>query len=134
MAITAVDSNVLFDILLPDPKFRTSSLQLLHHAHSEGRIIICEVVRAEVSAHFDDKNEFVRFLAETAILSVPSSDAACHLAGSLWKKHRKKGGARDRILPDFLVASHALFHADRLLTRDLGFYKRGIPELTFLTQ
>lgn len=44
-------------------------------------------------------------------------------AGSMWRRYLQSGGTRERIVADFLVASHAQLHADRLLTRDRGFYR-----------
>ncbi|MBN2124195.1 MAG: hypothetical protein JW821_07875 [Deltaproteobacteria bacterium] len=35
----------------------------------------------------------------------------------------KRGAKRDRIVADFLIGAHALLKADRLPTRDRGFYK-----------
>jgi len=45
-------------------------------------------------------------------------------AGQIWQKYRKAGGKRTRILADFLICAQAENHAEQLLTRDHGFYKK----------
>jgi predicted nucleic acid-binding protein len=46
--VTAVDTSVLLDVLLDDPKHASTSLVALHRAAAEGSLVISETSLAEV--------------------------------------------------------------------------------------
>ena len=128
--ITAVDSNVLFDVLLDDPVFSARSQDALRRASREGALILCEAVYTEVAGLFPERERALleTFFRETGIQLVASRPEALFKAGHLWKRARPSGAHR-RLLADFLVGAHALLQAERLLTRDKGFYRAAFSGL-----
>ena len=152
--ITAVDTNIILDVLIPGEPFVESSKKLLDHHLSKGKLIICEIVFAELSSEFPSEEELRLFLTETGMRLVYSNEYSLFLAGSRWTKYARKeaknryscskcGHAfevtcpqcaakltkRFHVLGDFLIGAHALVQADCILSRDLGVYKTYFNDL-----
>lgn len=127
--ITAVDTSVLIDIFGGDPVFGPASRETMRRCRLEGRILICGIVWAEVSGFFDTPSQFVAALGGIGAEFSSMSPDAAFTAGKNWRAYRSRGGPRERVLADFLVGGHAFHHADRLVTRDIRFHERYLPEL-----
>lgn len=156
--ITAVDTNIILDILIPDEPFGESSKELLDRHVSAGQLIICEVVYAELAARFSSEKELKTFLAETGIRLVYSNEKSLCIAGARWAEYARKANKnllscfrcgknfeltcpqcatiltrRPHVLADFLIGAHALAHADCILSRDFGVYKTYFSDLNVIS-
>lgn len=121
--ITAVDTNILFDIFGADPKFGEPSANALRQAMQEGALAACELVWAEAGAAFNSKESFLKAMGRLGITFSPITRETALVAGQVWGKYRSAGGKRERVAADFLIGAHAKIQSDRLLTRDKDFYK-----------
>jgi predicted nucleic acid-binding protein len=130
--ITAIDANVLLDILAPNQKFYEASVQALENAASDGALVVCDLVYAELCIHFITLAESDRFLHGNEIRVEALNREAHFLASRVWRAYRKQGGQRARILADFLIGAHAQVQASRLMSRDRGFYGKLFSKLSLI--
>jgi len=114
---TFVDSSVLLDIFTEDERWLTWSQTQLTQAAQRGAIVLNAVVLAEVSPRFQRVEDLRGALPSmTEIEAIPA--AAAFLAGHAHADYRRVGGARQAVLPDFLIGAHAAVTRRPLLTRD----------------
>ena len=80
---TLVVSSVLLDILVDDSRFGNASETALKEASSKGRLVVCEVVVAELRPALSSAAELVDFCDDIGLEFKACSIEAALLAGTM---------------------------------------------------
>jgi predicted nucleic acid-binding protein len=135
---TALDTSILSPVWAGAPTAATIAAQL-SKARAEGALVVSAPVFVELSAIPGLNVQMVRkALAETDIAIDFDLEedvwmlAAASFAAYAVRRRRSGGGSPKRLLPDFVIAAHALLKADRLMTRDPDRYTTDFRQLRLL--
>ncbi len=131
--MTLIDSNVLIDLLIDDPKWSDWSLAHLEQAALKGPLLINDIVYAETSTRYLAIEDFESALVIANVSVVPTPRTALFLAGKAFTQYRRAGGVRTGVA-DFFIGAHAAVEQLPLLTRDPRRYRHYFPTVVLITQ
>src|SRR5579884_3604568 len=94
--ITAVDTPVLLDVLIPGAPHAADSERRLAEALTAGPLVVCPIVVAELGACFSREEELKAFLRDTGLRIDPFAFASLYLAGRAWREHGPGEGTSRR--------------------------------------
>ena len=127
-----VDSNVILNLVLDDPRWADWSSRTLNSYAQGADLCINPVIYSEVSIGFQSIEELeeVILMGGFRILEIPKE--ALFLAGKIFLRYRKNKGTKRSPLPDFYIGAHAAVFKMDLMTRDTSKYRTYFPTLNII--
>jgi predicted nucleic acid-binding protein len=127
-----VDSNVILDLFLDDPRWAQWSETTLEDCASHGRLYISPVVYSEISIGFERIEDLEQAVSTAGFHMVPIPREALFLAGKAFVKYRKRSGRKTSPLLDFFIGAQAAVLGLPLVTRDVARYRTYFPALKLI--
>ena len=127
-----VDSNVILDIFLDDPKWADWSVGALANASYNSTLYINQIVYTEVSIGFDKIEELELALHQGGFQMLELPKEALFLAGKVYLNYKRGKGTKKSPLPDFYIGAQAAVLGMDLITRDKGRYKTYFPTVKII--
>lgn len=128
-----IDTNIVIDLLGIHETAHASWSRRRYATVVGIEPLACNhIVLAEIAAGAERPLALLDDIERFHIEVLTLTDEVALAAGRTHGEYRRRGGPRDRILPDFLIAAHAGVLGAALMTRDrrLASY---FPDLTLIT-
>ena len=128
----ALDTSVLIDVLVADPRHADASEAAIASALAAGEVVVCEAVVAELQSMLDTDANVMEVLESMGVRFQPGSEQVAIRAGLMYRRFRARGGRRERVIPDFLIGAHAMLQCTALITRDEAFFRQFFKGLRII--
>lgn len=128
-----VDSNIVLDVFLNDPKWADWSESKLDAYDQLGALYINAIVYSEISIGFDRIEDLESAIAKAGFQMLEIPKEALFLAGKAFLKYKKRKGTKRTPLPDFYIGAQAAVLNLDLITRDVSRYRLYFPTVKLIT-
>jgi predicted nucleic acid-binding protein len=119
----AVDTSALLAIFKGEAT-APAWMELIIKIAPSAALVANEIVWAEVAPLFSTVHELRRRMDDLGISYDSISEQTAFQAGQSFAAYRRAGGPREHLIPDFLIAAHALHQGDGLVAADRGYYRK----------
>jgi hypothetical protein len=128
-----VDSNIILDVFLDDPKWAEWSESKLEKFSAITKLYINPIFYSEISIGFKRIEELESVLNRAGFQMLDIPKEALFLAGKAFLKYRKNRGTKRSPLPDFYIGAHAAILEMELITRDESRYRTYFPTVKLIS-
>lgn len=128
-----VDTSVLLDVVTDDPTWKPWSLAALEAAAAADRLVINDIVYAELSVRYRQIEDVENFIDAVDLELSQIPRPALFAAAKAYQRYRSIGGTRPSVLPDFFIGAHAAVTGAPLLTRDARRHRTYFPNVQLIT-
>ena len=128
-----VDSNIVLDVFLNDPKWADWSESKLDEYDQLGILYINSIVYSEISIGFKRIEDLESAIAKAGLQMLEIPKEALFLAGKVYLKYKKRKGTKRTPLPDFFIGAQAAVQNLDLITRDVSRYQSYFPTVKLIT-
>jgi len=128
-----VDSNIILDLFLNDPKWADWSETILEKYSYHKKLFINSIVYSEISIGFERIEDLESAILKAGFQMLEIPKEALFLAGKVFRKYKRRKGMKRTPPPDFYIgAQAAVLHLD-LITRDVSRYRLYFPTVKLIT-
>ncbi len=128
-----VDSNIVLDVFLNDPKWADWSESKIDEYDQLGILYINSIVYSEISIGFDRIEDLESAIARANFQMLEIPKEALFLAGKAYLKYKKRKGTKRISLPDFFIGAQAAVQNLDLITRDVSRYQSYFPTVKLIS-
>ena len=128
-----VDSNIVLDVFLNDPKWADWSESKLDEYDQLGILYINAIVYSEISIGFDRIEDLESAIVRGGFQMLEIPKEALFLAGKAYLKYKKRKGTKRTPLPDFFIGAQAAVQNLHLITRDVSKYQSYFPTVKLIS-
>ena len=128
-----VDSNIVLDVFLDDPKWADWSESKLDEYDQLGILYINSSIYSKISIGFKRIEDLESAIAKAGFQMLEIPKEALFLAGKAYLKYKKRKGTKRTPLPDFFIGAQAAVQNLDLITRDVSRYQSYFPTVKLIT-
>jgi hypothetical protein len=127
-----VDSNIILDVFLNDPKWADWSEATLAAHSINSTLYINSIIYTEVSIGFDKIEDLESALLKAGFKMLDIPKEALFLAGKAFLSYKRQKGAKKSPLPDFYIGAQAAVLGINLISRDTSRYRTYFPTVSLI--